>query len=90
MRAVICKEFGPPESLVVEDVPTPSIGDHQVLLGVKACGVNFPDLLIIQDRYQVRPQRPFAPGAEIAGVVECVGAGTYLGYASEAAVTLFI
>jgi NADPH2:quinone reductase len=74
MRAVICKEFGPPESLVVEDVPTPSIGDHQVLLGVKACGVNFPDLLIIENKYQFKPPLPFSPGGEVSGVVQQVGA----------------
>ncbi|MBP1690224.1 MAG: NADPH:quinone oxidoreductase [Deltaproteobacteria bacterium] len=74
MRAVLCKQFGPPESLVVEDVPTPAIGDHQVLLGVKACGVNFPDLLIIENKYQFKPPLPFSPGGEVSGVVKEVGA----------------
>jgi NADPH2:quinone reductase len=55
MRAVVCKQYGPPESLVVEELPTPEIGDHQVLLEVKACGVNFPDLLIIENKYQFKP-----------------------------------
>lgn len=74
MRAVLCKQFGPPESLVVEEVPTPAIGDHQVLLGVKACGVNFPDLLIIENKYQFKPPLPFSPGGEVSGVVKQVGA----------------
>jgi NADPH2:quinone reductase len=74
MRAVLCKQFGPPERLVVEDVPTPAIGDHQVLLRVKACGVNFPDLLIIENKYQFKPPLPFSPGGEVSGVVQQVGA----------------
>lgn len=74
MRAVVCKEFGPPEKLVVEDLPTPSITDHQVLLEVKACGVNFPDLLIIENKYQFKPPLPFSPGGEVSGVVKTVGA----------------
>jgi len=74
MRAVLCKQFGPPESLVVEDVPTPAIGDHQVLLRVKACGVNFPDLLLIENKYQFKPPLPFSPGGEVSGVVQQVGA----------------
>src|SRR6187399_2513633 len=73
MRAILCKQFGPPESLVIEDLPTPEIGDHQVLLGVKACGVNFPDLLIIENKYQFKPPLPFSPGGEVSGVVEQVG-----------------
>jgi len=74
MRAVVCKEFGPPEKLVVEELPTPSITDHQVLLEVKACGVNFPDLLIIENKYQFKPPLPFSPGGEVSGVVKTVGA----------------
>ena len=74
MRAVLCKQYGPPESLVVEDVPTPAIGDHQVLLDVKACGVNFPDLLIIENKFQFKPPLPFSPGGEVSGVVKQVGA----------------
>lgn len=74
MRAIVCKEFGPPEKLVVEDLPTPSITDHQVLLDVKACGVNFPDLLIIENKYQFKPPLPFSPGGEVSGVVKTVGA----------------
>jgi NADPH2:quinone reductase len=74
MRAVVCKQYGPPESLVVEELPTPEIGDHQVLLEVKACGVNFPDLLIIENKYQFKPPLPFSPGGEVSGIVRKVGA----------------
>ncbi len=75
MKIVLSRAPGPPESLTLEDVPDPSPGPGQVVIAVKACGVNFPDALIIEDRYQVRPERPFAPGAEVAGVVESLGAG---------------
>jgi len=75
MRAVLCKEFGPPESLVLEEVddPVPSAG--QVVLDVEACAVNFPDVLIIQDQYQFKPPLPFSPGAEVAGTVSALGDG---------------
>ena len=75
MKIVLSRAPGPPESLTLEDVPDPSPGPGEVVIAVKACGVNFPDALIIEDRYQVRPERPFAPGAEVAGVVESLGAG---------------
>ena len=75
MKAVLCKAWGPPESLVVEDVPSPRPGKGQVLVTVKASGVNFPDVLIIQNKYQVKPDLPFSPGGEIAGVVKAVGEG---------------
>jgi NADPH:quinone reductase len=69
----MCKEYGPPESLVVEDVADPVPGERQVAVDVKACAVNFPDVLIIQNLYQFKPPLPFSPGAEIAGVVSSVG-----------------
>lgn len=75
MRAVLCKEYGPPESLVVEDLPSPKPGMGQVVLSVKACGVNFPDVLIIQNKYQFKPPLPFSPGGEVAGIVKEVGEG---------------
>lgn len=75
MKAVVCKQYGPPESLVVEDVPAPEIHDGQVRIDVRACGVNFPDLLIIQNLYQFKPTLPFSPGGEVAGVVSEVGKG---------------
>jgi len=66
---------GGPETLVLDEVPEPPVGPGQVRVAVRACGVNFPDLLIIQDLYQFKPPRPFAPGAEVAGVVDAVGEG---------------
>jgi len=75
VKAVLCKAWGPPESLVVEDVPALEAAPGKVVVAVKAAGVNFPDTLIIQDKYQVKPPLPFAPGAEAAGVVKAVGAG---------------
>src|SRR6476646_6532140 len=75
MRAVLCKAFGPPESLVVEEVPSPQPGPGEVVIDVKAAGVNFPDVLIIQGKYQVKPALPFTPGSELAGVVLSVGDG---------------
>lgn len=73
MQALLCKQFGPPESLVVEDTPAPTPGPKQVLIRVEAAGVNFPDTLIIQNKYQYKPELPFSPGGEFAGVVESVG-----------------
>jgi NADPH2:quinone reductase len=75
VRAVLCKAFGPPESLVLEEVDDPVPGDGQALIDVHACAVNFPDVLMIQDMYQFKPPLPFSPGAEVAGVVSAVGAG---------------
>lgn len=75
MRAVVCKEYGPPESLVMEEFEPLKAGKGQVVISVKACGVNFPDVLIIQGKYQFKPPMPFSPGSEIAGVVKEVGEG---------------
>ncbi|MGD2139213.1 MAG: NADPH:quinone oxidoreductase family protein [Burkholderiales bacterium] len=75
MRAVLCKELGLPEKLVVEDIPSPAPGKGEVVLSVKACGVNFPDTLIIQGKYQFKPELPFSPGGEVAGVVKEIGEG---------------
>jgi NADPH2:quinone reductase len=71
----LCKQFGPPESLVVEDLPSPQAGPGEAVVSVKAAGVNFPDVLVIQNKYQVKPQLPFSPGSEFAGVVKALGAG---------------
>jgi NADPH:quinone reductase len=73
MRAVLCKTYGPPESLVIEDVPSLRPEPGEVVVAVKAASVNFPDVLIIQNKYQLKPPLPFSPGSEIAGVVESVG-----------------
>jgi NADPH2:quinone reductase len=75
MKAVLCKAYGPPESLVIEDVPSPKAEAGQVVISVKAAGVNFPDLLVIQNKYQFKPPLPFSPGGEVAGIVKEVGAG---------------
>ena len=75
MKAVLCKAYGPPESLVVEDVVSPEPGPGEVVVSVKAASVNFPDVLIIQNKYQFKPQLPFSPGSEVAGVVKTVGDG---------------
>lgn len=75
MRALICDAFGPIETLTVRDVPVPEPGPGEVRLRVEAASVNFPDALIVQGLYQVRPTPPFSPGAELAGVVDAVGEG---------------
>ncbi|MCC2637350.1 MAG: Quinone oxidoreductase [Moraxellaceae bacterium] len=75
MKAVLCKQHGLPETLVVEEVPSPVPGPKQVVISVQACGVNFPDTLIIQNLYQFKPALPFSPGGELAGVVKAVGEG---------------
>ncbi len=73
MKAVLCKAFGPAEQLVIEDAPTPPLKKGDVLLDVHAAGVNFPDTLIIQGKYQFKPPFPFSPGGEAAGVIAAVG-----------------
>jgi NADPH:quinone reductase len=75
MKAVLCKAYGPPESLVVEEIPPPEPGPGEVVVSVKAASVNFPDVLIIQNKYQFKPQLPFSPGSEVAGVVKTTGDG---------------
>jgi NADPH2:quinone reductase len=75
MKAVLCKQYGPPESLVVEEVEAPRPGRGEVVVDVRACGVNFPDLLMIENKYQFRPPLPFAPGGEVAGVIKALGEG---------------
>jgi NADPH:quinone reductase len=75
VKALLCKQFGPPESLVLEDVPSPRPGQGEVVVSIKAASVNFPDVLIIQNKYQFKPPLPFSPGSELAGVVKEVGAG---------------
>jgi NADPH:quinone reductase len=75
MKAVLCREWGLPGKLVVEDVPSPKPASGQVVVSVKACGVNFPDTLIIQGKYQFKPEMPFSPGGEVAGIVKETGEG---------------
>ena len=75
MKAVVCKAFGPPESLVIEDLPSPTPGPGEAVISVKSASVNFPDVLIIQNKYQMKPPLPFSPGSELAGIVKAVGDG---------------
>jgi NADPH:quinone reductase len=75
VKAIVCRAYGPPESLVVEDVPSPAVRPGTVRVIVHAASVNFPDLLIIQNKYQYKPPLPFTPGTEAAGIVGDVGAG---------------
>ena len=97
MKAVVCKAWGPPESLVIEDRPPLEAGPGKVVVSVKAASVKFSDTLIIQNKYQTKPELPFIPGSEVTGVVKAIGAGvegwkvgdrvsaqtTYGGYAEE-------
>lgn len=75
MKAVICKEYKTPFELFVDDVAEPKAGAGEVVIDVKAAGVNFPDSLIVQGKYQVKPELPFTPGMESAGVISAVGEG---------------
>jgi NADPH:quinone reductase-like Zn-dependent oxidoreductase len=73
MRALLSHEPGGPETLRLADIPEPTPGPGELLVRVRACAINFPDVLIIEDKYQLKPQRPFAPGGEIAGEIKDVG-----------------
>jgi NADPH:quinone reductase len=75
MKALLSRTPGGPETLELSDVADPVAGPGQVLIAVKACSVNYPDVLVIEDKYQFRPERPFAPGGEISGVIEALGEG---------------
>ena len=75
MKAIVCKEFGPPEQLVLEEVEAPSPGEGQLVIESHASTVTFPDALMIQDKYQFKAQLPFIPGGEAAGVVTELGPG---------------
>ena len=75
MRAVVCHEFGPLDTLVLEERPAPDPGEGMVVVDVAAAGVNFVDGLICQGRYQLKPPTPFVPGSEVAGLVSSVGPG---------------
>ncbi|MCP4006038.1 MAG: NADPH:quinone oxidoreductase family protein [bacterium] len=75
MKAVVCKEFGPPEKLVVEEVEDPRPGPGQVLIDIKAAAVTFPDCLMLEDKYQFKATPPFIPGGEVGGVIAELGEG---------------
>lgn len=73
MKAIQCVEWGEPEKLVLADLPLPQPGAAQVRIRIAAAGVNFPDALIVQKKYQLQPKLPFVPGTEVAGVIDAVG-----------------
>ena len=75
MKAVLCREVGGPEKLTLEEIEAPVAGPGEVVVAVRACALNFFDTLILADRYQFRPERPFSPGGEVAGIVESLGPG---------------
>ena len=75
MKALISKAVGGPETLVLDDLPDPKARPGVAIVEVKAVGVNYPDVLIIEDKYQFKPARPFAPGGEVSGIVREVGEG---------------
>ncbi len=75
MKALLSKAVGGPDTLSLEDLPSPEAKPGFAVISVKACGVNFPDTLIIEDKYQFKPARPFSPGGEVAGLVKAVGEG---------------
>ncbi|EAR01783.1 NADPH:quinone oxidoreductase family protein [Maribacter sp. HTCC2170] len=75
MKAIRCKKYGPPSSLILEEMASLEPGAKEVVVSVKACGINFPDTLIIQGLYQLKPELPFTPGSDIAGIVKEVGEG---------------
>lgn len=73
MKAMLCRKYGPPQTLQLEEVPSLQPGPQQVVIGVAAAGVNFPDTLIIEGKYQYKPDMPFSPGGEVAGTILRVG-----------------
>jgi NADPH2:quinone reductase len=75
VKAVLCKSYGPPDTLVIEELASPTPGPGQAVVSVRAASVNFPDVLIIENKYQVKPPLPFSPGSELAGVVKAIGDG---------------
>jgi NADPH2:quinone reductase len=75
LKAIVCEKYGPPDSLVVKDLPSPHAGSGEVVVSVKAASVNFPDVLIIENKYQFKPPLPFSPGSELSGVIKEVGEG---------------
>jgi NADPH2:quinone reductase len=75
MKALVCEHFGPPEELIFTEVQTPDPGEGEILIQAEFCGVNFPDSLIVQNEYQIKPNLPFSPGGELAGKVAKIGPG---------------
>src|SRR5437879_7765660 len=75
MKAILCTQYCGPDDLVLADVPDPVAGLGEAVIGIKSAALNFFDLLMIQGKYQIKPPFPFSPAAEVAGVIESVGAG---------------
>ena len=75
MKALLSEAPGGPQTLVLRELPDPEPGPGQLLVRVRAAAINYPDVLIIEDKYQFKPERPFAPGGEVSGVVKSVGEG---------------
>ncbi|MDX2301405.1 MAG: NADPH:quinone oxidoreductase family protein [Microscillaceae bacterium] len=73
MKAVLCKQWGRPDDLVIEEIDDPEVGEEDVLIEVKAIGINFPDVLMVAGRYQAKPPFPFIPGGEVSGIVKACG-----------------
>tara|TARA_B110000902_G_scaffold100229_1_gene118521 strand:+ start:705 stop:1685 length:981 start_codon:yes stop_codon:yes gene_type:complete len=73
MKAIVCSKFGTPDTLKYQEIKTPNPKEGEILITVKACSVNFPDTLIIQGKYQFKPEFPFSPGSDVAGIIEKVG-----------------
>src|SRR5882757_1754239 len=88
LRALLSISPGGPETLTLREIDTPELRPGAVRLRVHACAINYPDVLIIDDRYQIKPPRPFAPGGEVAGVVEAVGEGVSGWKAGDRAIAL--
>ena len=70
MKAIVCSKFGTPDTLKYQEIATPNPKEEEILITVKACSVNFPDTLIIQGKYQFKPEFPFSPGSDVAGIIE--------------------
>ena len=75
MKAILCTHHGLPETLTYSDIQDPVPGEKEVVIRVKACAVNFPDVLLIQNKYQFKPELPFSPGGEVSGIIEEIGTG---------------
>lgn len=90
MRAVVCRRYGPPEGLVLDEVPDPTPGPGEVVVRVRAAAVNFPDVLLIDGKYQVRIPVPFTPGSELAGDVIAVGDGVGFAPGDRVSGTAFV
>lgn len=90
MRAIVCRQYGPPEDLVLQELPDPTPGPGQLVVRVRAAAVNFPDVLLIAGKYQLKIPPPFTPGSELAGDVIAVGDGVALGPGDRVVGTSFV